>query len=66
MSDFYYEYTGRARHAELVEHARANALIKTLPHHPSPLARLWARLTSPVRRPRARSRTLASGTARNA
>lgn len=48
MSDYYYSYTGKTTHAELIEAARQDALASSLPRHPSHLARLWARLTRPA------------------
>lgn len=48
MSDYYYEIIGKTRHAELAEQARQDGLVKSLPHRPGPLARLWARVTRPT------------------
>ncbi len=50
MSDYYYDIVIRTRHAELMDEARQDALIKSLPHRPGPLARIWSRLVRPSRR----------------
>lgn len=48
MSDYYFSYTSKTRHAELVEQARQDHLARQLPSHPGPFSRLLGRLSRPT------------------
>lgn len=68
MSDYYYSFVGRSRHAELIEQARQDGLAKALPHRPGPWTRIRARFTgrsgSPVTAARAEGATPAGAAQR--